>query len=221
MIVRTISATGCEIECASGIRIDKKCELYFEWRDVMIGLQAQVAWRNAQGRIGLKFIAVDRETQRRVNELCGALRAQPVSGGRSEKKEEERPVAGPLTFYKPGEAPAVATAERVRRQFPRYVSELPALLSNPATGSTANVMLVSISLKGGCIEGQELPEAGQQCELNAEWEGRSLLIRSEIVWRTKKHAGLRFEALDDGTQQALRQICATLRLEPPPLIFSN
>ncbi len=160
MIVRTISATGCEIECASGISIDKKCELYFEWRDVVIGLQAQVAWRNTQGRMGLKFVGVDRETQRRINEICSALRAQPLSGVRPEKKEQDRPVAGPLTFHKAGEAPATTTAERVRRQFPRYVSELPALLVNPATGSTANVMLISISLKGCCIEGQELPEVG-------------------------------------------------------------
>ncbi len=218
MTVRTLSATGCEIEGANAVNIGKKCELYFEWRDVVIGLQAQIAWRNAQGRMGLKFIAVDRDTQRRVNEVCAALRSQPA---RAEKKEEARPSLSPLTFHKPGENHGGPTGERVRRQFPRYVSELPALLSNPATGSTANVMLVSLSLKGGCIEGQGLPEAGQQCDINAEWEGRSLQFRSDIVWRTKKQAGVRFETLDDGTEQALKQICANLRMEPPPLIFSN
>ena len=221
IIIRTISATGCEIERATGITIGKKCELYFEWRDAVIGLQAQVAWRNPQGRMGLKFIAVDRDMQQRVGEICAALRAQPVPGTRPEKKEEDRPAPGPLTFHKPGETPAAATGERVRRQVPRYVSELPALLSNPATGSTANVKLVSLSLNGGCVEGQGLPEAGQHCEINAQWEGRSLLIPSDIVWRTKQQAGVRFDALDDGTQQALKQICANLRLEPPPLIFSN
>ncbi len=221
MVIRTISVTGAEIERASGANLGKKCELYFEWRDSVIGLQAQVAWRNAQGRMGLKFVSVDRETQRRLNEICATLRAQPVSGARPEKKEEVRPALEPLTFHKPGHAAAVAKSERVRRQFPRYVSELPALLSNPATGTKANVMLVSISLKGGCVEGQGLPETGQQCEINAEWEGRSLLIRSDIVWRTKQQAGVRFEVIDDRTQQVLKEICAGLRLEPPPLIFSN
>lgn len=221
MIIRTLSATGCEVERSNGANIGKKCEVYFEWRDTVIGLQAHVAWRNVQGRMGLKFISVDRETQRRLNEICATLRAQPVSGERPEKKEETRPAAGPLTFHKHGDTAVARMQERVRRQFPRYVSELPALLSNPATGAKANVLLVSLSLRGGCVEGQGLPEAGQRCEINAQWEGRSLQIRSDIVWRTKQQAGVRFETLDDGTQQTLKQICANLRLEPPPLIFTS
>ncbi len=220
MIIRTLSVTGCEIERSSGASIGKKCEVYFEWRDSVIGLQAQVAWRNAEGRMGLKFVSVDRETQRRLNEICATLRAQPVSGARGEKKVDAHPLIGPLTFHKPGHA-AAKSHDRVRRQFPRYVSELPALLSNPATGSKANVLLVSLSLKGGCVEGSGLPETGQRCEINAQWEGRSLQIRSDIVWRTKQQAGVRFDTLDDGTQQTLKQICANLRLEPPPLIFTS
>jgi hypothetical protein len=91
---------------------------------------------------------------------------------------------------------------------------LPARLSNLDTGATSSVTLVGLSVLGGCLEGPQLPEAGQKCELDTEWEGKSLLVQGDIVWTGRGQAGLKFVSLDEAGQRLLREICANLRLQP-------
>jgi hypothetical protein len=224
--LRNISATGCEIEHTGITNLGKKCELYLEWRDNLIGLQAEIVWRNAQGRMGLKFVSVDKETQRRLQELCRALSLETAARARTPRKTDTAhsfphfaaPPSAPAPESPRPRPPAEASG---RREVPRYVSELPARVSNPATGEIAHATLISLSISGGCLEGQKLPDAGQRCELKAEWEGRPLVIHSDVVWKGRQQVGVRFAPLDDATKQLLKQICANLRLEPRPHIFYN
>src|SRR5207248_9660187 len=76
VMVPVISTTGCSIECVGPANLGKKCELYFDWQELQLGLQAQVVWKSASG-YGLKFYSVDEETQKRLNELCKALLIKP------------------------------------------------------------------------------------------------------------------------------------------------
>ncbi len=217
--VRMISPVGCELERAHGLGVGKKCELYFDWQGVQIGLQAQVAWADAQGRMGLKFRSVDKDTQKRLEELCAALRTQPPLSplpGEPARRAVPRQALAP---YGAGQAGASAmppkpAQERERRRVPRYVSELPAHLSSLATGASSEVALVTLSVLGGCVAGAGLPGAGQKCELNTEWQGRPLVIQGEVVWRTKDRAGVRFASLDADSEKLLRGLCADLRLQP-------
>ncbi len=200
VVVRLISPVGCEIEHAQNLGAGKKCELYFDWRGVQIGLQAQVAWADAQGMIGLNFRSVDKDTEKRLDELCAALRTQPARR------------AVPLAAS--SAPPPKPAQERERRRVPRYVSELPARLSSLSTGASSTVTVVTLSVLGGCLKGTGLPAAGQKCELSIDWQGRPLVIQGEVVWRTKDRAGVRFASLEAEAEKLLRGVCADLRLQP-------
>ena len=98
---------------------------------------------------------------------------------------------------------------------PRYVSELRASVSNPATGKSSNVALITLSVLGGCLEGAGLPAPGQNCEIVADWDGRELRLPGQIIWKFKdKRAGIKFDHLEPETERMLRQVCANLRLQP-------
>lgn len=221
--IRDISTHGCELKHAGGPSIGRNCELYFDWRGTHVGLEAEVAWEDAKGRAGLRFLRVDGETQRRLNELCAALRTQPPP------QQKEADAAHPLPDPTQGHRAARSTtppeaahspsphpaSERSRRLVPRYLSELRGHLSNPATGATTSVTLVSLSVSGARVEGSGLPDAGQTCELQTEWDGNQLVFRGNVVWKTKEGAGVKFLSIDEDTTKLLRRICSNLRLQLP------
>lgn len=224
VVVRDIGTLGCALEHAEGMSVGKRCELYIDWQGTLLGFEAQVVWKDAEGRAGLKFLSVDKDTQERLGELCAALRAQMSSARQLKEAETGRflpdsattaplaPPAFPLAAA-PSPAPRLAP-QRERRQVPRYVSELRARVSNLATGATSSVALVTLSVLGGCLEGPQLPEAGQKCELDTEWESKRLLIQGDVVWKGREQAGVKFASLPEAAEKLLRQICASLRLQP-------
>jgi hypothetical protein len=224
--IRDISTLGCELKLAEGSSIGKKCELYFDWRDNHVGLEAEVAWNDAQQRAGLKFLRVDQEIQRRLNDLCDALRTQPPPQQRESQATPSAPdpTHGP-TAARSATPPAASSrpgqeaGEPNRRGVPRYVTELGGHVSNPATGTTTGVTLVSLSVSGARVEGSALPDTGQVCELHTECEGKQLVLRGSVVWRTKEGAGVKFESVDAEMDKLLRRTCANLMLQPPgPLL---
>lgn len=223
VVVRLISTLGCAIEGAGGLSVGKKCELYIDWQGVQIGVAGKVVSKDAEGRMGLKFLSVDKETRKRLSDLCDALRVQALAPSRPEvvttgrlipDSETEPQLVSPEQPPFPAPSPPARPA-RERRKVPRYISELPARLLDPATGAGSNVTLVTLSILGGCLEGPELPEAGQQCEVDAEWQGKPLRMPGHIVWRSEgKQVGVKFATLDEETERLLRQVCANLRLQP-------
>jgi hypothetical protein len=224
-VVYGISARGCSIECEESPQVGKKCELYIDTENTQIGLEAQAIWTDSKGRTGLKFTSLDKETQRRLNELCATLRVQtlsaPVLGeveteqsalGASAVNEPPPPLARP---WAPPTPPPAAVERRERRRVPRYISEVRASLVNSASGATTQVSLVTLSVLGGCLEGADLPEPGQACVVQTEWEGRALELPGKVVWKARgRHAGILFEKPDESAEKLLRHICANLRLQP-------
>jgi hypothetical protein len=214
-----ISTQGCAIEGAEGLSVGKKCELYVDWRGAQIGAQAQIASKDEEGGIGLKFLSVDKDTRKRLSDLCDTLRIQSLSTPPPKEVETDRYVPDSVTEPQlvsveapPSAAPA---PERERRRVPRYISDLPARVTDPATGASWSVTLVTLSILGGCLEGPELPPAGQQCEVNTEWDGMPLRLPGEVVWKSKeKEVGVKFATLDEEAEKLLRQVCANLRLQP-------
>lgn len=223
--VSVISTLGCSIECADRAAIGKKCEVYFTWQDLQLGLQAQVVWKSGNG-YGLKFYAVDLETQRRLNDLCKALLIQPPAVSKAlptdSPAQAARPATAPVMRQEPSSSrsraeqnssqPAIKAHER--RRVPRYVSELHAELSNPASSETWALSLVTLSVLGGCLEGHKFPAVGTPCQLSAEWEGKRLAIDGEVVWIRKGQVGVKFKPLSESAEKLLRQVCASLRLQP-------
>ena len=212
VVVRVISMLGCSLEGAQGPAIGKKCELYFDWQGAQVGLEAVVTSRDVEGRLGLKFLLADKNIEKRLRDLCGTLSSQPSP---SPLKPAEKAPSG--LRFSTGEAPPVpptAPHERERRRVPRYISELRAQLSNPASGLASRVTLITVSVLGGCVEGSGLPEPGVTCELKTEWEGKPLVIQAEAVWKRNGQLGLKFVPLGEASDKLLRQICANMLLQP-------
>lgn len=224
VVVRVVSTKGCAIEGADGPGVGKKCELYIDWRGAQIGVEGQVVSKDMEGRIGLKFLSVDKDIQMRLSDLCNTLRTQSVSASLAAKVDTDRSLSDSATARQSRPSGRAATPPprsagparaHERRRVPRYVSELRARISDPATGASSNVTLVTLSVLGGCFEGPGLPAAGQKCEVNTEWEGRPLRMQGTVVWSSKeRRLGVKFASLDEGAEKLLRQICANLRLQP-------
>jgi len=225
VVVPLISTLGCTIECVNYTSIGKKCELYFDWQNMQVGVQAQVAWRGA-GKIGLKFCSVDDETRRRLQALCGSLASQPPTAVARKEAHSAAPAANSPIYFMPSSrssppprsaapyAPPRAAVAHGRRRVPRYVGGFPAHLSDPATGESSSITLTTLSVFGGCLKGQAIPEVGTKCELQTEWQGKKLIVPGEIVWKIQEQAGVKFLSLDEGSNKLLRQICGDLRLQP-------
>jgi hypothetical protein len=222
--VRVISIQGCTLEGVAALDFGRKCELYISWRGAEIGVEGQVVSKDATGKVGLKFLTVDKDIRRRLNDLCDTLRMESLSSPLERETDkaladsvsapQARPVATPRTTTQ-----LTAAGGRERRKVPRYVSELHARLSDPATGASSRVRLITLSVLGGCLEGSELPPTGQKYEVNTEWEGKPLRLLAEIVWNRKgAQVGLRFAPLDAETENLLRRVCSNLRIQPmsPP-----
>jgi hypothetical protein len=121
------------------------------------------------------------------------LRERAMAVGLPKRQDSVQPLAGSATTTeKPAPSARRSTAapepppKRERRKVPRYVSELRTSISSPVTGAGSDVALITLSVLGGCIEGEALPEAGQPCELTTEWEGRELKIQGQVVWKSQR-----------------------------------
>ncbi len=222
VLVQVVSTIGCAVDGAPPLGVGKECELYFDWSGLHVGVAAEVASRDSSGRLGLKFKSLDREMQSRLQQIADALRERALSVGIQRQPEAAVPLADSLRVAKqpasirrsPAAAPS-APQKSDRRKVPRYVGDIPARLSIPTSGSEAEVEIIVLSVLGCCLEGSGLPNAGQMCELTAEWEGRPLVARGEVMWNTQgKKIGLKFADLDPSAEKTLRHICSNLRLQP-------
>ena len=221
-IVHVISTQGCAVECEKAPAIGKRCELYFDSDFGQIGVEAQAVSKDPRGRIGLKFVSVDKDTSKRLSDHCATLQVQATSPAGQEEVQKPPPArvlqpapspasSAPWAALKPAEAPA---KERERRRVPRYISELRASVSNVSAQAISEVALITLSVLGCCLEGRSLPDPPLNCEVTADWEGRTLRLPGEVIWRKNRLAGIRFDDLGDETERLLRQVCASLRLQP-------
>ncbi len=111
---------------------------------------------------------------------------------------------------------------RERRQVPRYISDLKAQLAEGGSASAAGVKVVTLSIKGACVEGAGRPKRGQKCELKIDWNNQSLRLDAEVMWKDDKdRSGLKFLSVELDFQTVLREICSTLKLQPlqPPQVL--
>jgi hypothetical protein len=77
--VVNISPRGCCAEGVGALEPRQRYLLSIDWRAAQIRAEAEVAWSDAQGRIGLKFVSVEKQSRELLRELCSTLRIQPSS----------------------------------------------------------------------------------------------------------------------------------------------
>jgi hypothetical protein len=104
---------------------------------------------------------------------------------------------------------------RERRQVPRYIADVSALLTHHETGSASEVAVEVLSVQGCCVKGAGIPEMGRKCRLTIRWQGEEIRTEAQVAWKNAKGvAGLRFLNMDQKSSETLRELCATLRLQP-------
>jgi hypothetical protein len=104
---------------------------------------------------------------------------------------------------------------RERRQVPRYLADISAVISQPGGGPTSHVTVVVLSVQGCCIQGVGAPEVGRKCLVTLEWQAEEIQAEAVVAWKDAKgRAGLRFLPMDQQSSETLRELCATLRLQP-------
>src|SRR5438477_11380150 len=102
-----------------------------------------------------------------------------------------------------------------RRKVPRYQLVSEAKLSVPASGAHFPVSVKVISTRGCALEGGVLPAEGVQCELQLDWRGGKIHLPARIAWKTKDgRTGLEFEDVPEEESKHLRELCASLWLQP-------
>ena len=102
-----------------------------------------------------------------------------------------------------------------RRQVPRYVAELPAMVLRPGGGPAIQVMVASLSIQGCAVEGAGSLKPNEDVELQIEWEGSEFHADASVAWKSSKgEIGLRFLYIDQRNQDLLRKICSNLRMQP-------
>ena len=102
-----------------------------------------------------------------------------------------------------------------RRQVPRYLAEVSAVVFPPGGGSGSSVTVVVLSVQGCCVQGAGVPEVGKKCQVNLDWQGEEIQTEATVVWKgLKGQTGLRFLSMDQQSSETLRALCATLRLQP-------
>lgn len=102
-----------------------------------------------------------------------------------------------------------------RREVPRYRCDLNAELLQPDTGTRRNVTVIILSIKGCCLEGVGPLDQGQKCQLKTQWYGNDLQAEAVVVWNNHQgQAGCRFLSVNDERTKLLREICASLPLQP-------
>ncbi len=77
--VVTLSVLGGCIEGRETPEPGARFELNTEWNGKPLKVSADVVWKNPQGRVGMKFAAVDPAAERLVREICSNLRLQPLA----------------------------------------------------------------------------------------------------------------------------------------------
>jgi hypothetical protein len=101
-----------------------------------------------------------------------------------------------------------------RRQVPRYIADISAVLTRHDTGSESEVAVEALSVQGCCVKGAAIPEAGRKCRLAIRWQGEEIRTEAQVAWKDAKGtAGLRFLNMDQGSSETLRELCATLPLQ--------
>jgi PilZ domain-containing protein len=76
--VDVISTRGCSTKGGTLPPVGQKCELHLDWHGSEIRLPAEVAWKNKDGRSGLKFAAIPDDQLKLLRGLCASLQLQPL-----------------------------------------------------------------------------------------------------------------------------------------------
>ncbi len=90
-----------------------------------------------------------------------------------------------------------------------------ATLAPSESTTSIPVQVEVLSVQGCCLRGSDLPEPGKKCLLSMNWKNREIRAEGQVAWKNSLGlAGLKFHNIDEPSREVLRDLCATLRLQP-------
>jgi hypothetical protein len=77
--VVTLSIRGARVEGAATLNPPQKCQLSIDWQGKQVRIDAEVIWKNKEGRAGLRFLTMDKESELHLRDICTTLQLQPLA----------------------------------------------------------------------------------------------------------------------------------------------
>lgn len=98
---------------------------------------------------------------------------------------------------------------------PRYLFGGLGQLSQARGALTIDVTILNISAHGCRVNGLGRTAVGEVCELGIQWQGKEFRREVKLRWKNRKgEGGLEFLSMDETGLAFLRELFATLQLEP-------
>jgi hypothetical protein len=94
-------------------------------------------------------------------------------------------------------------------------------LAQGGSGASPGLKILTLSIRGACVEGAGRLKRGEKCELKIDWS-QPLRVNADVAWKDQRdRAGLKFLPMGQDAEMRLKEICSTLKLQPlqPPQIL--
>ncbi len=109
-----------------------------------------------------------------------------------------------------------------RTPTPRYLTKVPARLLQAGGSIATEILVLNISTQGCRVKEVGPLAVGEVYELAIRWRGKAFRRDVKLRWKNRNgEAGLEFLSMDEAGLTFLRELFATLRLEPLRPRFSH
>jgi CheY-like chemotaxis protein len=227
VILADLSDGGTLLQTAN--RLPSAGKVYFEFalpgQPQLVRLSGEVAWQDASGRTGIRFLDVPQASRRLMQTWLRQNSARPAVGATAEssvgKLAATRSTATATgSGLKSGPQPARKESVRVgnagnRRGEMRFACKLGAEVYGVGTGVPNFCTLVDIS-EGGCYVEMPSPLSGQSSvEIRVRTARAKLRIRGEVITTHPGFGmGVRFIFRDPVEREELLRVLAVLSAGP-------
>jgi c-di-GMP-binding flagellar brake protein YcgR len=223
-VLTDISDGGTSLHTAT--RLPTSCKVYFEFalpgQQQLVRLSGDVAWQDASGRTGIRFLDVPQSSRRLMQTWLQRNNAHPVNGlpdpsaSKSSATQSLAAQSGPSREPrpKPQDATLVSNAGN-RRGEQRYACKLGAEVYDLGTSVPNRCTLSDIS-EGGCYVEMPSPLAGQSgVEILIRTADTKFKVRGQVLATHPGFGmGVRFMLRDSVEREEVLRLLAVLSAGP-------
>jgi CheY-like chemotaxis protein len=199
------------------------CKVYFEialpGQSQLVRLSGEVAWQDASGRTGIRFLDVPQSSRRLMQTWLQQNNIQPASAAppqvpATKSPENQSFATPPRTVREPKDSSLISNAGNRRGEL-RLACKLGAEVYRLGTSVPNRCTLSDIS-EGGCYVEMPSPLVGQSgVEILVRTADTKLRIRGQVL--TTHHGfgmGVRFVFRDSGEREEILRLLAVLATGP-------
>lgn len=199
------------------------CKVYFEialpGQSQLVRLSGEVAWQDASGRTGIRFLDVPQSSRRLMQAWLQQNNAQPASSAPPQVPATKSPVnqsfaTPPRSVREPKDSSIISNAGNRRGEL-RLACKLGAEVYRLGTSVPNRCTLSDIS-EGGCYVEMPSPLSGQSgVEILVRTADTKLRIRGQVLTTHPGFGmGVRFVFRDSGEREEILRLLAVLATGP-------